>query len=466
MKILFIRPNSEVPSSAPPMGLLYLGAYLREYGRHEIEIYDARNLGSNLKQIGQAVKKSNPDIIGITAFSMEQKEAHQLAKLSKEIYPDRPVVIGGPYATSQPEDAMRDNNIDYAVIGEGERSGLRLFNMLENGGNPAEVNEIAFRNDDKVVRTNSVDYIIDLDEIPFPAWDLIDFESYFGSEGGKRKTFNQHQMKERVWQLITTRGCPYRCLYCHNLFGKMIRKRSVENVIEELKILKNKYNVEEIEIIDDIFNLDLVRAKEILRSIIAEKLDLKFCFPNGLRSDRFDEELLDLMKEAGAYRLVFAIESGSPRIQKLIRKNVKLDIAQKNIELAARRGFSIGGFFMIGFPTETEEEVMNTIKFALASKMVTATFFMVTPFPGTELHKLALDLGFELPAEYEHYQKVSLNVSKVPTVKLERLRQLALRKFYLDPRRIIQYMKTTPWRHRFFQKLYILIMATLFKYEK
>ena len=466
MKILLIRPNSEVPSAAPPMGLLYLGAYLQEYGNHEVEIYDARNLGANFKQVGQAIKKSNPDIIGITAFSMEQKDVHQLAKLSKEIFRDRPVVIGGPYATSQPEDAMQDDNIDFAVIGEGERSCIKLLDVLTNGGTLEEINEIAFRKDGKVVRTNPVDYIIDLDEIPFPAWDLIDFESYFGSKGSKRKTFNQHQMKERVWQIITTRGCPYRCLYCHNLFGKKIRKRSVENVIEELRILKNKYNVEEIEIIDDIFNLDIERAKEILRRIIAEKFDLKFCFPNGLRSDRFDEELLDLMKEAGVYRLVFAIESGSPRIQKLIKKHVKLDIAQRNIDLAAQRGFSIGGFFMLGFPTETEEEVMNTINFALASKMVTATFFLVTPFPGTELHKLALDLGFNLPAEYEHYQKVSLNVSNVPTERLEQLRQYAMRKFYFDLRRLIQYVKTTPWRHRFFQKIYIYIMITFFKYEK
>jgi len=466
MKILLIRPNSQVPSAAPPMGLMCLAAYLRHYGKHQIEIFDGRNLEASWGDIAQTIKSSQAEAIGITSFSMEQKEAHTIAKIAKEINPRRPVVLGGPYATSQPDDAIRDRNIDYVVIGEGERSGLKLFNTLANGGDISQINEIVYRRNGNVIHTGEIDYIIDLDELPFPAWDLIDFESYFQRKGGKRKTFNQHQMKQRVWQVITTRGCPYRCLYCHNLFGKMIRKRSVENVMGELRQLKDERGIEEIEIIDDIFNLDLDRAKEILRRIIAEKLDLKFCFPNGLRSDRFDEELLDLMKEAGVYRLVFAIETGSPRVQKLIQKNVKLEVAQRNIELAAKRGFSIGGFFMMGFPTETEEEVMQTIKFALKSKMVTATFFVVTPFPGTELHKLALDLGFDLPKEYEHYQKVSLNVSKVPTARLEKLRQYALRKFYLDPRRILRYIKTTPWRDRFWQKLYILIMATLFKYEK
>lgn len=466
MKILFLRPNSAVPSAAPPMGLMYLGAYLRKYGGHNVIIFDGRNLDANPGDFAQTIANSNPDVIGITAFSMEQKEAHSLAALAKKIFPDKPVVLGGPYATSQPMEAIEDHNIDFVVIGEGERSGLKLFNALQNGGDYSQISEIAYRQDGSVVRTNPVEFIEDLDEIPFPAWDLIDFESYFERKGGKRKTFNQHQMKQRVFQIVTTRGCPYHCLYCHNLFGKKIRKRSVENVIEELKILKNRYGIEEVEIIDDIFNLDLDRAKEILRRIIAEKLDLKFCFPNGLRSDRMDEEFMDLMKEAGVYRLVFAIETGSPRVQKLIKKNVKLDVAKRNIELASQRGFSIGGFFMLGFPTETEEEVRRTIEYAVSTKMVTATFFMVTPFPGTELHSLALSMGFELPKEYEHYQKVSFNTSNVPTEKLVYLRQYALRKFYLDPRRILLYMRTTPWRDRFFQKVYILIMATIFKYDK
>ena len=466
MKILLIRPNSDVPSAAPPMGLMYLGSYLKQYGGHQIEIHDARNLDATLKQTAETIKKSAPDVVGITAFSMEQKQARELAALSKKLLPDVPVVLGGPYATSQPDDAARDKNFDYIVVGEGERTAVKLFEAVEKDRGFDDVREIIYRKDGQDIRTQAVDFIEDLDELPHPAWDLIDFESYFERKGGRRKTFNQHQMKQRVWQIMTTRGCPYKCLYCHNLFGKNIRKRSVENVIEELKILKHKFNIEEVEIIDDIFNLDMDRAKQILRRIIEEKLGLKFCFPNGLRSDRFDDELLDLMKEAGVYRLVFAIETGSHRVQKLIRKNAKLEIARQNIEKAAQRGFSIGGFFMIGFPTETEEEVMQTIEYALSSKMVTATFFMVTPFPGTELHQLALDLGFVLPAEYEHYQKVSLNVSKVPTEKLEKLRQYALRKFYLHPWRIMQYMKTTPWRDRFFQKLYILIMATIFKYEK
>ena len=273
-------------------------------------------------------------------------------------------------------------------------------------------------------------------------------------------------MKQRVLSIQTTRGCPYRCNYCHNLFGKKLRKRSVENVISELRLMKDKYNVEEVEIIDDIFNLDIERAKQIFRRIIEEELDINFRFPNGLRSDRMDEELLDLFKEGGVFRLVFAIESGTPRIQKLIKKNLNLEKARQNIALAAKRNFSMGGFFMLGFLDETEEEVWNTINFALKSQLQTAAFFVVTPFPNTEIWKQAQEMGCNLTADYANYQKVSANVSRVPTKRLEKLRQLAFRRFYLNPIRLWNFMRTTPWKDRFFEKIWILIAASFFKYEK
>lgn len=450
----------------PPMGLMCLASYLRTYGNHEIEIFDARKKESKPNEIADIIRKTKPDAVGITSFSMEYKEAHQVAAMSKEISPQIPVVIGGPYPTSSTDNVMEDENVDIAVNGEGEKSCLKLFNALERNNDLDGINGIAFRRNGTIIKTGPVEYIEDLDEIPFPAWDLIEVETYFKDNQLSRKAMNQHQWKKRVMQIITTRGCPYKCAYCHNLFGKRLRSHSVEKVIEELKLYKEKYRVQEVEILDDIFNLDLNRAKTIFRRIIEEKLDLKFSFPNGLRSDRFDEEFLDLMKEAGVYRLVFAIESGTPRIQKLIKKNVKLDVAKSNIELAAKRGFSVGGFFMLGFPGETEEELSNTIEFGLKSKLGTATVQIVTPFPGTELHRMALDKGFEFNIDHAYYQKVSLNISAVSSERLEQLRKYFLRKFYLNPVRLWRYARTSPWYNNFFGKLYILIMSTMFNYEK
>ena len=467
MKILLVRPHSDVPSAAPPLGLLYLSAYLRKHTQHQISICDARFKEYSFDTIEGIIREEKPDLLGITSFSLENKEAHEIAKRGKKAAPQASVVIGGPYATSDYNQALADSNIDIAVIGEGEKSFHQLVTALDRGEDWTGIRELAFRQNGSVAKTEMREFIDELDELPYPAWDMIPLEEYFNRRGTKKRTcFNQHQMRQRVLSIFTTRGCPYRCSYCHNLFGKKLRKRSVENVIGELRLMKDTYRVNEVEIIDDIFNLDLDRAKQIFRRIVEEKFDMKFSFPNGLRTDRLDEELLDLFKQGGAYRLVFAIESGTPRIQKLIQKNLNIAKAQENIALAAKRGFSMGGFFMMGFLDETEEEIWNTINFALKSKLQTAAFFIVTPFPNTEIWQQAQKIGLNLDATFENYQKVSANISKVPSKRLMQLRKLAFRRFYLNPWRLWSFMRTTPWKDRFWEKIWILIAASFFKYEK
>jgi radical SAM superfamily enzyme YgiQ (UPF0313 family) len=467
MKILLIRPHSEVPSCAPPLGLLYLTSYINEHSDHDVHILDARLREMDYDNIETHIQNEKPDLVGITSFSMESPQAHEIAKRSKKVAPNSKVVVGGPYATSDYMQALEDTNIDIAVVGEAEKSFCQLVDTLEKGDDWQGVREIAYRHNGELRKTEAREFVMNLDELPYPAWGVVDLEEYFNHKGTrKRNAFNQHQATSRVMSMQTTRGCPYRCSYCHNLFGKKLRKRSVENVIGELRLMKDKFGATEIEFIDDIFNLDIDRAKQVFRRIIEEDFNFKISFPNGLRSDRFDEELFDLFKEGGVFRLVFAIETANDRVQKLIKKNLNLERARENIRLAAKRGFSMGGFFMLGFLDETEEECMNTINFALESELQTAAFFVVTPFPNTEIWRQAIERGYNLDADYECYQKVSANISKVPSERLEELRKLAFRKFYLNPRRLLSFMRTTPWRDRFFEKIWILIAASFFKYEK
>lgn len=467
MKILLIRPHSFIPSAAPPLGLLYLTSYIEKFSAHDVKICDARYHEYNYDAIEEIIREEKPDLVGLTALSVEAEETHEIAARSKRAVPDAVYVVGGPYVTSDYTQVMTDPNVDFAVIGEGERSFLQLINALQNGEAYHHIREIAYRQDGKVVKTDTLEYIENLDELPYPAWDAIDLELYFKHrKRGKRTSSNQHQMKKRVLPIQTSRGCPFHCNYCHNLFGKRLRYRSIENVIGELRLMHDKYRVEEIEMMDDTFNVDLNRAKAIFRRIIEEKFDFKISFTNGLRADRFDDELLDLFKKAGVYRIVVAIESANPRIQKSIRKNVNLEKARENIIKAARRNFSVGAFFMIGFKDETEEEVQNTINWAINTPLHTATFSIMTPFPNTDIwHELRAE-GHNLSADYKHFSKVSLNVSKVPSERLEKLRQLGYKKFYLNPKRILSIMRTTPWRDRFFEKLIILFGIILFKYEK
>jgi radical SAM superfamily enzyme YgiQ (UPF0313 family) len=223
---------------------------------------------------------------------------------------------------------------------------------------------------------------------------------------------------------MTSRGCPYRCAYCHNVLGKKFRVRSPENILEEIKYIHDKFGITDFQIIDDIFNLDMDRAKKICDLIINSGMDLTFAFPNAIRADRVDEELVEKMAQAGTKFTSIAIETASPRIQKLIRKNLNLEKAFKAIHLFARVGIVTRGFFMMGFPTETEEEVLDTIEYAKRSRLCGATFFTVVYYPGTDLYRLAQSYGYFKEESFD-VQRDYVQVGEGPyEFSLERLTEL------------------------------------------
>ncbi len=445
MKVLLVRPHSEVPAAPPPIGLAYIAGYLREYApQHRVSIYDGRVKLTPPEYIAGLVNDLQPDIVGITAFSMEAEQAHSTAKVVKAAAPDMPVALGGPYPSSDPDGAGGDDNIDFIVAGEGEITFKRLLDALEGGEGFDGVGGIHYRLNGSARFTGQGEVHSNPDEIPFPAWDMVDLDDYFHPSASKRRLTNPIQMKNRGVSVFSSRGCPYGCTYCHNLFGRKFRTRSPENIIAELKWLKSQFEVEEVEFIDDVFNLDIERAKQIMDMMIAERLNLKFSFPNGLRADRMDDELIDKMKAAGCYRINYAVESGSDRIQKVMKKRLNLQRAQEVIDYTASKNISIGGFYMLGFPTETEEEMRCTVDFALKSKCHTASFFVLTPFPGTEMYQEAEAAGFDMEAFYSDYGAVSANLSQVPSERILEIRRMAFRRFYFNPRRAWSIFRTTP----------------------
>ncbi|MFH1861859.1 MAG: radical SAM protein [bacterium] len=444
MNVLLIRPDAHIQAVPPPLGLLYLASSLQRDGDHQVKIIDGRLFELDPQAILDRADGFDPDIIGITSLTVEGPYAHEMAAACKKRWPSRPVVMGGPYATSDVEKAMSDPLVDFCFQGEAEVSFSTWIKSQMGDVDLMAVHGLAYRSDGQVCTTPNGYYVENLDSIPFPAWDLIDVEDYFKKHFMRIRTMNPHQLRNRAIPMMSSRGCPYRCSYCHNIFGKKLRHRSVENILAELKMLKSKYNVEEVEFLDDIFNLDIPWAKQVFRAVIDHKLNMKFSFPNGLRSDCFDDELLDLMKEGGVYRMCFAIESGSKRIQKLVHKNLNLEKARVNISKAEQRGFFIGGFFIIGFPDETEAEVWKTIQFACKSKLHTAVFFIMQPFPKTEVWDMAVQAGMPVEVDFTGYYQVSINLSRIPTTRLERLRSLALLKFYLNPVRLFHFACRAP----------------------
>jgi radical SAM superfamily enzyme YgiQ (UPF0313 family) len=466
MRILLFRPNSEVLTALPPLGLMSLSAYLREFGKHEVRVYDGRLYCATNADIAQKVEEFQPDIVGVGLLSLERQVGHNALKYIRKNFPHLTLLMGGPYPTSEPKDAMENPALDFAVQGEGEIIASNLLNCLQKGDGLRNVKGIAYRANGDVALNPPEDFIKDLDTLPQIAWDLITLPDYFQGKG-RSTQMNLHKKYLESAPMQISRGCPYQCTYCHNLMGKQIRYRSIERILEEMWFLKKTYGVKEIELVDDAFNLDIKYATQFFQSLVDSNINLNYSFPNGLRADRMTTKLVDLMKTAGVYRLVYAIETGSPRMQKLVKKNLNLDKAQEMITYTAKKGISVGSFYMLGFLDETEEEMRMTLNFAFKSKAHTASFFLLNPFPNTEIYNQAVKAGFNLDdSKFSHYYSLSSNISRVPSQKILKLRNYAYRRFFLNPIRMLRFFLTTPTKIFFFKKVLIALFMFIVQVQE
>ncbi|MCX5692526.1 MAG: radical SAM protein [Candidatus Omnitrophica bacterium] len=443
MKITFVIPNAREVIRSIPLGPLCVASYLRREGYHDISIIDARHKHLGHAGISRSIKDLSPDVVGISGLSMESSEIHSLAGLAKAVDRNCKVIVGGPYATSSPERILKDSNVDFVIIGEGERTTARLINALQEGKDFSEIDGLAFKNNGTCVVNPVQSAIEDLDAIPFPAWDLIDMEGYF--KDIHNHSNNPIPTSNRIAPLFTSRGCPYRCTYCHNIFGKKIRFRSVGNVMEEIEALVKRYRVQEIEIIDDCFNFDLPRAKEICDEIIRRGIKITLSFPNALRVDRMDEELIIKLKQAGTYIIFYAIESASPTIQQRIKKNLDLEKAKKIINYTADHGIVTCGYFMLGFPGETKEEMLQTVRFAKDMPFHIINMFYVTPPPNTEMFNDLFGKNGDLRnIKINCYQRLTYNASAVTDHELQNIWSMAHREFYFRPGQMWRIWKAIP----------------------
>lgn len=428
---------------APPLGLLTMGAALRRAG-HDVRLLDLRARMEPFDRHLDVLRADPPDVVGFSAVILEAGVLRRAVAAVADALPGAKIVIGGPYANSSTDEVMALPQVDAVVLGEGEIVFEQLIAAWARGEERPALPGVGYPGHGAIPAPEP---IADLDALPLPAWDLADFALYH------RRPRHGYLYKHRAYfSVLTSRGCPYHCVFCQCIFGHQYRTRSAAAVIEEVEALVREHGVREIHFVDDAFNLDLDRAKAICDGIIARRLDIAITFPAGLRADRMDVELLDKLAAAGCFKIPYGIETASPRLQRLLKKNVRLDKLREIIDHTQRRGIITQGFFMLGFPTETEADVQQTIDFALRSKLHFATFNHVNVFPGTELWTMAAALGKTEgydPATCD-YDDPPLCLSEVPAARMKALTRRVHLAFYLSPRRLWRIWRALPRKRHFF----------------
>ena len=463
MRVLLLRPAAEKKSMARvlPLGLLAIGSVLKRAG-HQVKILDLRISNSPDEELSSVMKSFNPQVVGIGVMTIECKYGFIDAAKVKELNPGVTIIFGGPHCSHEPRFILNDPNVDLMVSGEGDLTITELIDALEQGRDIENIAGIAYKKNGSYIRTADRPVIRDLDKFD-QEYDLINLGRYFNFQSSM--DFFPVFRNKRFLPLVTSRGCPFKCTYCHDIFDKSIQYRSPKAVVDEIEYLINKYGVREFHIVDDVFNVNMKRAKIVLDAIIQRNLNIHISFPNGLRADFFDDELIDKMQRAGVYRMALGIESGSQRIQDMIQKDLDINIIYGVVEKLTRARMSVHGFFMLGFPSETRKEMEATIDFACDLGLTTANFSLVIPNPGTDLRQTFIESresNFEDFSEYT-FDAASCNASEVEGDDLIKLKQEANRKFYLslqrfkhvlravEPKWIVRSMINTPlallWRN-------------------
>jgi len=438
MKVVLVNPpaentlQTEVPEVLeserghnPPLGILYLASSLLAAG-HEVEVVDAQVEGLDYPRLKDAIAKARPQLVGVTAMSFTLIDAIYTAAVAKAAVPDAKVALGGPHPTIYPTETAALSDVDYAIVGEGERTIVELAGALDAGTDASAIKGVSYKTPVGVRPSVMPDFIEDLDSLPFPARKLTPYMKY-SSLLAKRTP---------VTTMFTSRGCPYRCLFCDRpQMGKRFRARSAANVGDEMEECV-RMGIREFLVYDDTFTIDRKRVLDVCSEIKGRGLDIGWDV--RARVNTVDEEMLRILKGAGCERIHYGVESGNENILGVLRKGITLKQAQDAFRMTREAGIDTLAYFMIGSPRETRATIEDTIRFAIKLAPDYVHFSVTTPFPATDLYRMGLEEGI-LKSDYW------LKFAKNPTAtftpalweenirreELIRLMHSAYRRFYL-----------------------------------
>ena len=422
-------------ANMPSIGLAYIYSAFKEAGC-DVKFQDYQCRKTVINDIIEYIEKEQFDLVGMQAYVTNINRCLKIAHLIKTKRPQTKIILGGPHATIFPDMVITHPAVDYVALSEAEFTVKELVECLHNNIEPKEVLGLYYKNNGEIHKNPQRPFCKNLDELPVPEYMMFNADDYFPAV---------HIRGKRVYNMITSRGCPYKCTFCSatEVYGNKYRYQSIERTIKEMRFLKEKLGVDSLQIYDDNFTTNKKRTKNLCKRMIEEQLNLQWvCYT---RADAIgDEEMLDLMKKAGCYMIVIGIENASERILKLINKQLDLEIAKRNVELAAKTKINILSSFMIGLPSESIEEIENSIELSKNLALTYATFPIFTPYPGTPIYEDAKKYGTIINENLDKFSRWGDGVYSSNGIDPKVYRELqrkAFRKFYLRPKVLFKLTK-------------------------
>ena len=413
----------------PPLGLAYLASVIERDG-HEVRIIDAFAEGLSWNNFAEEIKKAKADLIGIGGMTPTIDNTLRTIKICRPY--TRYIVMGGPHLSVHRQEFFREcPDLDFGIVGEGEESFRELVERLAEGtdpwGIPGIVGPETFHTPGSPIQ--------DLDQLPFPARHLLPNSVYrYALWPGKRVT-----------TMITSRGCPYRCIFCDkSIFGSKWRARSAKNVLDEVEQIVKDLRIQSIIIYDDLFTLDKRRVQEVCEGILERGLQFEWKCEG--RVDRVDAEMLRWMKKAGCSLIAYGVESGNEIGLEYLQKGITLPQIRRAFELTRNAGVRPMAYFILGIPVETFEQGLRTIELAKELSPDYAQFSILSPFPGTRLYEEARQKGWYAEVEANNpfdkdQKRPVLLCENWSADALKEIIRIAHRKFYFRPRYILKRMR-------------------------
>ena len=444
MKVLFVNPPQTASKYkfmgviAPPLGIAYMAGVLQE-NNIDVEILDASAEDMDFKDVEKELLKRKPDLVALTALTPTIGRALETAQVVKETLPDSIVVMGGYHPTFNFIETLEDENVDIVIRGEGEYIMLNLVQALENQSSLHDVKGIVFedKNSKEIVVNPEAPLIQDLDELPFPALNLLPMKKY-----------RLLDMDTHMTTMITTRGCPMQCSFCSSaaMHGKKIRERSVENIVDEIEYLKTNYDIDTIAFMDDTFTLKKRKVMAICDEILKRNIEIMWGCTS--RVDTLDEKLLKKMKEAGCITIFIGVESADQQQLDNMCKNTTIAKIENAFKIAHKLKIRTIASVALGMPGDTKEIMNKTVKFVHKLKPNYAIYSLATPYPGTRFYKEAFEKNLIKIKDWSKYTLITpiLETIDCSLNDMRKIQAKTFMKFYLRPHYIIrQFLQDGPY---------------------